>query len=309
MGSVLLPSHILLAEIANAGHVTTYDDVVYFAPFIRDEIVAFSPTGDTLWIAHRGLPQTTVDPRIEVTADGPMIDYAPVNLGIATGPDGLLYVLSVPGFTTSASRVDVLDPEDGTLLRSVELSDPLPTLAADSEGRVYLVDPFRLLTGVASTEREPLASFSLDRMNGSRMLKEDLRGKVVLINFWASWCLPCREEMPALDSLRRSITHDDFLFITMNEDIAVGDARSFIDEFGFDFPVLLGKGNLQRKFHYYGLPYTVAVDREGRVLQRWIGYAGEDQIAGIRAVIQAELIRGTDGMTVRREDGKQHHNH
>ncbi len=305
MGSVVLPSHILLAEIANAGHVTTYDDVVYFAPFIRDEIVAFSATGDTLWIVHRGLPQTTVDPRIEVTADGPTIDYAPVNLGIATGPDGLLYVLSVPGFTTSASRIDVLDPEDGTLLRSVELSDPLPTLAADSEGRVYRVDPFRLLTGVASTEREPLASFDLDRMNGSRMLKEDLRGKVVLINFWASWCLPCREEMPALDSLRRSIAHDDFLFITMNEDIAVGDARSFIDEFGFDFPVLLGRGTLERKFHYYGLPYTVAVDREGRVLQRWIGYAGEDQIAGIRTVIQAELMRGGSAQT----GETQHHNH
>jgi thiol-disulfide isomerase/thioredoxin len=313
MGSVVLPSHILLAEIANAGHVTTYDGVVYFAPFIRDEVVAFSPTGDTLWIMHRGLPQTTVDPRIEIGDDGPVIDYAPVNLGIATGPDGLLYVLSVPGFTTSASRIDVLDPEDGTLLRSVELADPLPTIAADSEGRVYQVDPFRLLTGVAPTEREPLASFDLDRMNGSRMLKEDLRGKVVLINFWASWCLPCREEMPALDSLRRSITHDDFLFITMNEDIAVADARSFIDEFGFDFPVLLGKGKLQAKFHYYGLPYTVAVDREGRVLQRWIGYAGEDQLAGIRAVIQAELIRRgngeADGEMRSGEDGMQHHNH
>jgi hypothetical protein len=119
--------------------------------------------------------------------------------------------------------------------------------------------------------------------------------------------------MPALDSLRRSITHDDFLFITMNEDIAVADARSFIDEFGFDFPVLLGKGKLQAKFHYYGLPYTVAVDREGRVLQRWIGYAGEDQLAGIRAVIQAELIRRgngeADGEMRSGEDGMQHHNH
>jgi len=306
MGSVVLPSHILLAEIANAGHVTIYDDVVYFAPFIRDEIVAFSPTGDTLWIVHRGMPQTTVDPRIEIGDDGPVIDYAPVNLGIAMGPDSLLYVLSVPGFTTSASRVDVLDPEDGTLLRSVEFSDPLPTLAADSEGRVYRVDPFRLLTGVAPAEREPLASFDLDRMNGSRMSKEDLSGKVVLINFWASWCLPCREEMPALNSLQRSITHEDFLFITMNEDIAVGDARAFIDEFGFDFPVLLGKGKLQAKFHYYGLPYTVAVDREGRVLQRWVGYAGEDQIAGIRAVIQAELMRESGGMTGMQEGGMEH---
>ena len=308
MGSVVLPSHVLLAEIANAGHVAIGDAAVYFAPFIRDEIVAFSPTGDTLWITHRGLPQSTPDPRIEVTADGPILDYAPVNLGMAMGPDGLLYVLSVPGFTTSASRIDVLDPEDGTLLRSTELDDPLPTLAADAEGRVYRVDPFRLLTGVAPMEREPLASFSLERMNGTRMSDQDLRGKVVLINFWASWCAPCREEMPALDSLSRTIAHEDFLFITMNEDIAVGDAKGFLDQFGFDFPVLLGRGELEQTFHYYGLPFSVAVDRQGRVLQRWIGYAGEDQIAGIRAVIQAELLRGDDG-SVMQSGGMEHMGH
>ena len=308
IGSVVLPSHVLLAEIANAGHVAIGDAAVYFAPFIRDEVVAFSPAGDTLWITHRGLPQSTPDPRIEVTADGPTLDYAPVNLGIATGPDGLLYVLSVPGFTTSASRIDVLDPEDGTLIRSTELDDPLPTLAADSDGRVYRVDPFRLLTGVAPMEREPLASFSLERMNGSRMSEEDLRGKVVLINFWASWCAPCREEMPALDLLRRTIEHDDFLFITMNEDINVADAQGFLDQFGFDFPVLLGRGELEQTFHYYGLPFSVAVDRQGRVLQRWIGYAGEDQIAGIRAVIQAELLRGDDG-SVMQEGAMEHMGH
>jgi thiol-disulfide isomerase/thioredoxin len=292
VGSVKLPDHVLLAELANAGHIATKNGVVFFAPFIRDEVVAFSDRGDTLWIAHRGLPQSTPNPRIEIGEDGPVLDYAPVNLGLTVGPDGLLYVLSIPGFTTSETRLDVMDPADGTLLRTTTIDDPLPTIAAGTDGRVYDLDPFRLLTGVAPREREAFADFDLERLDGTRMALGDLRGKVVLINFWASWCLPCRTEMPALDSLRRSIDDPDFAFVTMNEDIDVGDARAFIDEFGFAFPVLLGHGKLERTYHYYGLPYTVAIDRQGRMLERWIGYAGEEQIAGIRAVIRAELLRG-----------------
>ncbi len=292
VGSIVLPGHVLLAEIANAGHVAIDEDVVFFAPFIRDEVVALSRSGDTLWVAHRGLPQTTRDPRIEIGADGPVIDYAPVNLGIGLGPDGRLYVLSVPGFTTSESRVDVFDPHTGDLIRSAELDDPLPTLAVGEDGRVYELDPFKLLTGVAPTERDPAAEFDLERLDGGRLSLSDLSGKVVLMNFWASWCEPCRTEMPALDSLRQSIEDAEFAFVTMNEDVDVANAQEFIDEYGFDFPVLIGKGKLEQTFHYYGLPYTLAIDRQGRVLQRWIGYTGPEQIAGIRAVIQAELARG-----------------
>ena len=292
-GSILVPQHVLLAELANAGHVAVADDAIYFAPFIRDEVVALSRRGDTLWIAHRDLPQSTPDPRFEIGDDGPTIDYAPVNLGIGLGPDGRLYVLSVPGFTTSESRVDVYDPATGHLERSGWLPTPLPTAAVDVEGRFYLLDPFRLLTGVAPREREAFQPFDLETLGGARMTPADMEGKVVLVNFWASWCAPCRMEMPALDSLHRSIDHPDFLFVTMNEDVTVGDAEAFLARYDFDFPVLLGRGKLRRLYHYMGLPFTVLLDREGRVVQRWIGFAGEEQIAGIRAVIEAELARNS----------------
>ncbi len=294
VGSILVPEHVLLAELANAGHVAVADDAIYFAPFIRDEVVALSRTGDSLWIAHRGLPQSTPDPRFEIGDAGPTIDYAPVNLGIGLGPDDRLYVLSVPGFTTSESRVDVYDPETGDLERSARLPTPLPTAAVDEEGRLYLLDPFRLLTGVAPREREAFRSFDLEVLDEGRMTQADLKGKVVLVNFWASWCAPCRLEMPALDTLRRSIDHPDFEFVAMNDDVSVGDAEAFLEEYGFDFPVLLGRGKLRQQYHYMGLPYTVLLDREARVVQRWIGFAGGEQIAGIRAVIQAELARGGD---------------
>ncbi|NIQ99510.1 MAG: redoxin family protein [Gemmatimonadales bacterium] len=292
MGSVLLPEHVLLVELANAGHVTAGTSAVYFAPFVRDEVIAFSRSGDTLWVAHRGLPQAVDEPRFELTDDGPTIDYAPVNLGIALGPDGRLYVLSIPGFTTMESRLDVYDTEAGRLQRTAWLPTPLPTLGLDAEGRLYLLEPFRLLTGIAPHEREAFAPFDLETLGGERTTLADFQGKVVLVNFWASWCAPCRVEMPALDSLWRSIQDSDFAFITMNEDIDVGDAGEFLDEYGFEFPVLLGRGKLRQRYHYLGLPFTVLLDRQGRVVQRWIGFAGEDQIASIRAVIRAELDRG-----------------
>ena len=97
--------------------------------------------------------------------------------------------------------------------------------------------------------------------------------------------------MPALDSLRQSITHPDFEFVTFNEDIRVRSAESFLDEFGFDFPVALGRGDLKSKYHYIGLPFTVLLDRDGRVVERWIGFAGEAQMQAIRSVITAELDR------------------
>ena len=68
--------------------------------------------------------------------------------------------------------------------------------------------------------------------------------------------------------------------------------KTYLDEYGFDFPVGLGRGRLKSTYHYMGLPFTVLVDREGKVVQRWIGFAGEDQIQSIRAVAMAELERG-----------------
>ncbi len=311
IGAGVVPADFLLTHLASAGRIAVADSVIYYAPFIRDELVAMTRSGDTLWVASRGLPQSTAEPRFEVVDGEAMIDYAPVNIGVALGVDGRVYVLSIPGFTTQESRIDVFDPETGHLLRSATIDNPLPTLASDAEGRVYLVDHFALLTGVPPSERAPFGEFDLELLDGGRVTSQDLRGKVVLINFWASWCAPCRVEMPALDSLRHSITHPDFEFVTFNEDIRVASAESFLDEFGFDFPVALGRGDLKSKYHYIGLPFTVLLDRDGRVVERWIGFAGEEQMQAIRSIITAELDRegtiimdhGDDSM---REGGMTH---
>ncbi|MGH7526728.1 MAG: redoxin domain-containing protein [Gemmatimonadales bacterium] len=294
VGRAVRPEHSLLLDLANAGHLVAGPGVLYYAPFIRDEIVALATTGDTLWVTRRKLPQSTAEPRFEVREKQVVIDYHPVNLGIALGPDRLLYVLSTPGFTTIESRLDVLDPATGRLLRTARLSTAQPTIAVGRDGRAYLLDPFHLLSGVPEREREMAPDFDLPTVRGGRLSSAALRGRVVLLNFWASWCAPCRTEMPALDSLRRGIADRDFVFLAVNEEEDIEAARVFIDEFGFDFPVLLGKGSLRQRFHYPGLPYTVLLDRTSRIAARWIGFAGPQQLQAMRALIRTELDRGTD---------------
>jgi thiol-disulfide isomerase/thioredoxin len=291
VGGVTVPAERLLTEFANTGQVAVSGDTVFFAPFIRDEIVAFSATGDTLWVASRELPQTTRQPRFVVEGSSPSIDYFPVNLGLTVGPDGHLYVLSTPGFTTSEGRLDVFDRFTGNPVRRALLSTALPTIAADRDGRVYLLETFRLLAGTPPGDRPGFADFELDVMGGGRMKLADLRGKVALLNFWASWCGPCREEMPALDSLRRGFADADFVFLGLNEDVDPAHAERFVRELGLEFPVLLGRARLRERYHYLGLPFTVLLDREGRVLQRWLGFAGPGQIQAERALIEAELER------------------
>jgi thiol-disulfide isomerase/thioredoxin len=291
IGQGVVPADFMLTHLASAGRVAIADSVIYFAPFIRDEVVALSPSGDTLWVVERGLPQAVDEPRFEVIDQRPVVDYAPVNTGIALGPDDRLYVLSVPGFSTDSGRVDVFDRHTGDLLRSGTVPTPLPTLAADESGRVYLIDDFELLTGVPPRERALFSAFDLETLDGHRVTSETVAGKVVLINFWASWCEPCREEMPALDALRRGIRHDDFAFLTFNEDVRLAPAKRFLEQFGSDFPVAVGRGNLRAKYHYVGLPFTVLLDRQGRVVNRWIGYAGDEQLQSIRSIITAELNR------------------
>jgi thiol-disulfide isomerase/thioredoxin len=295
IGGIRVPEHVLLAELANAGHLAVSEEVVYYAPFIRDEVIAMSKRGDTLWVATRGLPQSVEEPKFVIENGEPLIDYAPVNLGAALGPDGRLYVLSTPGFTTQRVRLDVFDAAMGHLSRSVLVDVPDPTIAVDDEGRAYILDPFRLMTGVAPAEREEFRAFDLPTLDGGQMTLADLGGKVALLNFWASWCAPCRAEMPALDSLRHSITNQEFVFVAMNDDVTERDARQFIEEHGFEFPVVLGGGKLSNRYHYIGLPFTVLLDRSGRVVQRWIGYAGEVQLQGIRTVAEAELMREGKG--------------
>jgi len=141
-------------------------------------------------------------------------------------------------------------------------------------------------------EHEPAPSFDVERVGGGRITTADLTGRVTLVNFWASWCAPCRDELPALDSLYRTIDDSAFAFVAISDDIDVADAERFVTELRLDVPVGLGRGEMRHVFHNRGVPFTVLFDREGRVARQWLGYGGPDHMALVRSVVETELRRG-----------------
>jgi len=126
---------------------------------------------------------------------------------------------------------------------------------------------------------------------GQVLTLADFRGQLLLINFWATWCAPCRAEMPSLDRLHQSLAGDDFQVIAISIDRqGPGVVRPFLDDVGVhDLPVLYDpKGALSRAWGVFGLPVTILVDKEGREVARMTGPAEWDSPES-EAVIRAAL--------------------
>jgi peroxiredoxin len=119
----------------------------------------------------------------------------------------------------------------------------------------------------------PAPDFALQDLNGRRYRLADLRGKIVFLNLWATWCPPCRMEMPSMERLHRRLQGTDFIMLAVSEDEDGSAAvRPFVDETGLTFPVLLDRdGSLPGRYGVTGYPETFIIDRAGRVIQHTIG--------------------------------------
>lgn len=109
-------------------------------------------------------------------------------------------------------------------------------------------------------------SLELQDLNGKSHRLENYRGKVVLINFWASWCPPCLIEMPSLVSVYKQFKDKGFEILAVNLDENVKPVHEFLESLHIPFKVFLDpKGIAAQTYLVYGLPYTVLLDREGKV--------------------------------------------
>ena len=103
-------------------------------------------------------------------------------------------------------------------------------------------------------------------LTGKLVDLKDLKGRVVLINFWATWCVPCREEMPSLERLRAKLSGRPFEVLTVNYGEGVPRIKSFLEKEKITLPVLLDPEKLAAAdWRAGGLPMTFLVDAEGRV--------------------------------------------
>jgi peroxiredoxin len=137
-----------------------------------------------------------------------------------------------------------------------------------------------LLSPLAFAEVAP--NFSLRDMNGKQVSLEDYRGQVVLLNFWATWCGPCKVEMPHLQAMYTDFSDKGFVVLAVSTDDArnVSKVKPFIKKNKYTFPVLLDKDSsvLNQYNPEQVLPYNVLIDSNGEVVWKKASYAPGEEV-------------------------------
>jgi peroxiredoxin len=121
--------------------------------------------------------------------------------------------------------------------------------------------------------RAPAPDFTLRRMDGANLRLQEQRGQVVLVNFWATWCAPCRQEMPHLSRLYEKYRNSGFVLLGVNVDDNARKAAELATSLGLPFPVLFDTDKaVSRVYDMNAMPATLLIDREGRVRYIHRGY-------------------------------------
>lgn len=122
--------------------------------------------------------------------------------------------------------------------------------------------------------------FELKDLEGKKVSLTDFKGKVILLNFWATWCAPCKAEMPSLENLYSNLKSKGLVVIGVAVDNSEKTVSSFIKEKGITFPILLDKGK-EVSFDDYGvigLPVTFLIDKKGIIVDKVFGERQWDSV-------------------------------
>jgi cytochrome c biogenesis protein CcmG, thiol:disulfide interchange protein DsbE len=140
-------------------------------------------------------------------------------------------------------------------------------------------------------ERPEAPDFTLERLDEEGELRlSSLRGKVVVVNFWASWCIPCRDEAPLLEQVWQDHRDRGLVMVGVDWQDFRADARRFADRFGITFPIVYdGPGDTGDPYGLTGLPETFVVDRDGRVVAAFVGPVDGDVEPRFVAAVQEAL--------------------
>lgn len=140
---------------------------------------------------------------------------------------------------------------------------------------------------------QPVPDFTLPALSGDqRHSLSDFSGQVVYLDFWASWCGPCRLSLPALDTLYRELGPRGFTVVAVNVDAYEDEATAFLDSFPVDYPVLRDAGRaLPKQFGVRGMPTAYLIDQQGRLVGVHEGFRQGDAEKVRRKVLQ--LLEGS----------------
>jgi peroxiredoxin len=140
--------------------------------------------------------------------------------------------------------------------------------------------------------------FSAPNLAGQAVRLSAYRGQVVLVNVWATWCPPCREEMPSMERLYQKLKDRGFVLLAVSEDdTGVDGVKAFVQEMKLSFPVLVDPdGEVGRKLEVWGYPESFLIDREGNIVEHVIGPREWDGPSGL-PVVEA-LLASAPGTAV-----------
>ncbi|AMV70650.1 apocytochrome c disulfide reductase lipoprotein ResA [Desulfuromonas sp. DDH964] len=144
-------------------------------------------------------------------------------------------------------------------------------------------------TAVVSGDVAP--DFQLEDTKGNRVSLSALRGKVVMVNFWATWCPPCKEEMPSMEKLNQIIAGEDFVMLAINtEENGRSVVPAFLKNNPHDFTVLYDdKGTVQQQYGVYRVPESFIIRKDGTVDKKVIGaidWASPKTIAYFKGLVK-----------------------
>lgn len=131
----------------------------------------------------------------------------------------------------------------------------------------------------AGAKAAPAPGWKLQDLDGKTISSTDLKGKVVILDFWATWCGPCRAEIPGLINLQKRYGKQGLAVIGVSVDQAASsEVKQFAQKAGVNYPVVLADDNTLRAFGgIEAIPTTFIIDREGRIVKRHAGFAAVEQ--------------------------------
>jgi cytochrome c biogenesis protein CcmG/thiol:disulfide interchange protein DsbE len=144
----------------------------------------------------------------------------------------------------------------------------------------------RSSTGSGPGVGNPAGTFAFDTFSGQRVDLDQLRGKPIVLNFWASWCVPCRAEMPGFEQAYRRLSQEGVAFVGLAVQDDPQAAREFVHALGISYPTGIDYRNAaSMEYQLVGLPTTVLIASDGKVARRWNGPVNTDQLI--------EAVKGT----------------
>ena len=177
------------------------------------------------------------------------------------------------------------------LLQRTVITAALLLLSVISAGPALASDPFASFKMSRLPAGSMVAPFELTALDGKVVKSSELSGKVVLVNFWATWCGPCKEEMPSLARLQQQLDPTQFILMTVTTDLQRQGIAHFLAQLGVTLPVLFDEDQeVSRSFMVRGLPTTVVIARDGTLVGRAVGpraWDSPESVAVMRQVMES----------------------